>query len=144
MKIKTRKIKVTLIVLAVLLLVSALFVGVFLPTNYNDDQARIQIVGIISNQVAIFGNQKHFLSSYELELDKRQPNNYLFEMITDEKSFKVWATPKQYGRNGKISYFFDSKDGNLYGADHNGEKANGNDPLIIQIPEQQKKILNKN
>jgi hypothetical protein len=68
----------------------------------------------------------------ELESLKSR-NGYKFSIDIDEKSFTIRAIPIEYGKTGKLSYFFDSKDELLRGDDKKGELATFTDKVIKQI-----------
>ena len=46
-----------------------------------------------------------------------------------DANFELAATPDQYDRTGRLSYFLDAQ-GKLHGADKNGEVASGDDPVL--------------
>ena len=54
---------------------------------------------------------------------------YKFEVFVTGDKFEAFATPVEYGKNGKTSYFIDQTQV-LRGADHNGGSANSSDPSI--------------
>ncbi len=54
---------------------------------------------------------------------------YKFEIFVTGDKFEAFATPVEYGKNGKTSYFIDQTQV-LRGADHNGASANSSDPSI--------------
>lgn len=55
---------------------------------------------------------------------------YNFEMQIKGKDFRIWTTPKKYGQDGKISYYFDTATCRRHGKDKGGKKANSKDPVI--------------
>jgi hypothetical protein len=65
-------------------------------------------------------------------------------MTTDGKSFQIWATPKEYGKTGKMSFYADSNDGDIRSADHQGEKVSNKDPVVRNISDELKNSLKKN
>lgn len=65
-------------------------------------------------------------------------NGYNYSSLTTDRvpgvieaSFKLWATPIEYGVTGRRSFFIGT-DGVMRGADKNGARADENDPLIEQ------------
>jgi hypothetical protein len=54
---------------------------------------------------------------------------YKFEVFVTGDKFEAFATPVEYGKKGKTSYFIDQTQV-LRGADHNGSSANSSDPPI--------------
>ena len=54
---------------------------------------------------------------------------YKFELIVTSDKFEVYATPKEYGKGGKMSYYIDQTRV-LRGADRGGAPATSSDPPI--------------
>jgi hypothetical protein len=55
--------------------------------------------------------------------------SYKIEINTSGEKFQATATPKQYSKSARRSFFIDES-GVLRGADHRGEPANANDPPV--------------
>jgi hypothetical protein len=134
--------------LSIYLLLGVLFSGCFISKDItystievNERNAKGGVLGLINNQVVTLKNEKRFAISYELEVKTRQEKGYSIEMITGEKSFQIWATPNEYKKTGTISFYADSDDGDIHGADRQGEKASNNDPVVKQVPVDWKELF---
>lgn len=70
-------------------------------------------------------------------------SNYQFELYATKDWFSISAKPKK-DRANKLSFYIDSTDGNLHGADHQGQPASNQDPIVIEKkPEWQLPLLGK-
>lgn len=110
----------------------------------NENSASAKLGNLINNQISCFNEQKTYCSDVELEIERRQPNDYKVQMTTDGKSFQMWATPIEYGNLGKMSFYADSNDGDVHGADHKGEIADKNDPIVKITSDEIKLLLIQN
>jgi hypothetical protein len=107
----------------------------------NQQSAISKVLNFINNQVTTYSNEKRFATSEELNVENRQVSGYSIEMKSDDKHFQIWATPKEYKKTGEFSYYADSDDGDVRGADLQGRKANANDPIIEQNSDELKAVL---
>jgi hypothetical protein len=104
-------------------------------SEYSEKLALIRVRNIIYNQIDYRKANGKFTNKLE-NVDKKisgVTNNlegYNFEMSGNEKAFEVWASPKEYGKTGKISFYADTKSEGIKGGDHKGEKSSFNDPII--------------
>jgi hypothetical protein len=69
----------------------------------------------------------------EIEKNGYTSDGYRFEMTSDGNSFQIWATPDKYGVTGNMSFYADDKSAKIFGANHQGAKANVEDSLIEQL-----------
>jgi hypothetical protein len=113
-------------------------------SEINEKGVTANMLNIISNQIITFRTEKKYATSEELEIGKRQESGYKIEMTSDGKSFQIWATPTDYGKTGRLSYYADSNDGDIHGADHQGRKADSNDPIVQKILGESKEKLKNN
>lgn len=107
--------------------------------NQNSAIARIKHI--------IFNQNENLLKEGKFKTDdwgNKEYEGYIIEMTNDEKSFQLWATPKKYGVTGKISFYADSNAGDIRGADHKGEKATSNDPIIEKASDEVRNTFRKN
>jgi len=56
-------------------------------------------------------------------------------ILDDDPSFEIAATPLNYGKDGRRSFFLDSA-GKLHGADKHGEMATADDPAVAESAQQ--------
>jgi hypothetical protein len=56
---------------------------------------------------------------------------YRLSVSASGDKYTVVATPKEYGKTGRRSFFLDET-GVIRGADHNGNPANASDPPVDQ------------
>lgn len=98
----------------------------------------------LSDTANFFSNQlvhyKEHLTFYTNEQFNNSQNvthwneySYKAEYETDGKSFKLFLTPKNYGKDANLSFYADSLSENIYGGDHKGEKASANDPVVYVL-----------
>lgn len=127
-------------------LVLTIIIATLLPSIYSpgakETEVRNKVLNLISNQLIYFKNEKRYASAEEFRLQERQIKDYKLEMVSDGKSFQIWATP--INNSGRISFYADSNDGDIRGANRQGEKANENDPIVYKIPEDSKEMLRQN
>jgi hypothetical protein len=109
----------------------------------NQQSAISKVLNFINNQVTTYSNEKRFATSEELNVENRQVSGYSIEMKSNDTNFQIWATPKEYKKTGEFSYYADSNDGDVRGADHQGRKANANDPIVEQNSDELKAVLKK-
>jgi hypothetical protein len=107
----------------------------------NETDGRAVVYNLINNQRTNYNNEKRFNTSDELELKSRQGKGYIIEMIATDKKFQIWAIPKEYNKTGRLSFYADSVDGDIHGADHAGEKASNSDPVVKQISAEWKELF---
>lgn len=132
--------------LVLLVMLATFFSKDVFYSKYETNQRQVisKTLNIISNQISVFQEKQRFDTPAEAQIDKMQSDGYKIEMTSDQKSFQIWATPIEYGKSGKMSYYSDSNDGDIHGADHQGGKASANDPIVQKILEESKELLKKN
>ena len=60
-----------------------------------------------------------------------EKGGYKFEIrVTGEASYEATATPLQYGITGRRSFYLNSDDAQVHGADRQGATASGSDPAL--------------
>jgi hypothetical protein len=78
-----------------------------------------------------YGTMDQLIAAKVLQKEFFENNGYKFEIFVSGDKFEALATPIEYGKNGKKSYYVDQT-GVLRGADHNGASANSSDPPVFQ------------
>ena len=76
-----------------------------------------------------YGTLEQLMAAEMFPKELLESSGYKFEMTTSGDKFEVFATPVEYGKTGKTSYFIDQTRV-LRGADRNGASANSSDPPI--------------
>ena len=76
-----------------------------------------------------YGTLEQLMAAEMFPKELLENSGYKFEMTTSGDKFEVFATPVEYGKTGKMSYFIDQTRV-LRGADRNGASANSSDPPI--------------
>lgn len=60
-----------------------------------------------------------------------EKGGYRFEVrVTGDASYEATAAPAQYGITGRVSYYLNSEDTQVHGADHQGAAASLSDPAL--------------
>ena len=80
-----------------------------------------------------YGTLKQIADSQGLEphLAEGEKGGYKFEVrVTGDASYEATAVPAQYGITGRRSFYLNSDDAQVHGADHQGAAANGSDPAL--------------
>jgi hypothetical protein len=112
-------------------------------TYHNEQDAITDVIGLASGQY--YGLKNGGKCEQDITKIKRRvrplSKSHDFEMICNGNSFEVWAVPKTYGREGRKSFYLNSKSGIVYGGDHSGEKANENDQIVFKTPEEWKEFV---
>jgi len=78
-----------------------------------------------------FGTFEELVAEELLEKTFLENMEYKFELEVMSDKFEVSATPKSYGKTGRRSFLLDQA-GTVRGADHKGEPANTDDPVVEQ------------
>lgn len=76
-----------------------------------------------------YGTLEQLIAAKVIDQDMVEQSGYKFEILVSADKFEVYATPVEYGPNGKRSYFIDQTR-ILRGADRNGAPASSSDPPI--------------
>jgi hypothetical protein len=97
-----------------------------------------QINNLIEAQIIELNETSKFALPEKMPI---KGEGYVFEIKGDEKSFQILAMPKQCGKTGKRTFYFDSKDGNIHGADCNAEKVSNASPMVEALTEDKKRVL---
>ena len=80
-----------------------------------------------------YGTLKQMADSQGLEphLASGEKGGYKFEVrVTGDASYEATAVPVQYGITGRRSFYLNSDDAQVHGADHQGAAASGSDPAL--------------
>ena len=80
---------------------------------------------------ATYGTIEQLVAEELLQKDALEGFGYKFDLTLTGDKFEVSATPVEYGKSGKLSYFLDETFV-LRGGDKNGAAANSSDPPISQ------------
>jgi len=76
-----------------------------------------------------FGTLEELVAEEILEKDFLQQLEYKLELTISGEKYEATATPKNYGKTGRRSFFID-EGGTVRGADHKGRPATAEDPPI--------------
>ena len=76
-----------------------------------------------------YGTLEQLIAVDLLPKDLIENSGYKFEMMVTGDKFEAFATPAEYGKSGKMSYFIDQTR-ILRGADRNGASASSSDPPV--------------
>jgi len=76
-----------------------------------------------------FGSLEKLIENQMLSKESVENNGYKIELTLTGSKFEVTATPLEYGKTGRISYYIDDSD-ILRGADHGGATASAADKPI--------------
>lgn len=76
-----------------------------------------------------FGTLDELIAEELLEKDFLQQLEYKLELTVSGEKYEATATPKNYGKTGRRSFFVD-EGGNVRGADHKGRPATAEDPPV--------------
>jgi hypothetical protein len=79
----------------------------------------------------VYGTVEELQEAKVLEKGFENTKEYTFEVRASGEKFTVTATPKNYGKAGRRSFFLDETSV-LRGADHKGEPATSADPQVDQ------------
>lgn len=104
-----------------------------------------QLAHFIGDESYYYERFKHYGATEDLKsidrIDERiltLNKGYKFEIKTSKTHFEVWGTPVEYGWRTRRSFYANSKDGHIRGADHQGQPSSENDPIIIANPSERK------
>ncbi|HVF66918.1 MAG TPA: DUF3352 domain-containing protein [Pyrinomonadaceae bacterium] len=76
-----------------------------------------------------YGTLEELVSEKILEKGFGEHLGYSIEMNASGEKFEVTATPKEYGKTGRLSFFLDES-GTMRAADHKGKPATASDPPV--------------
>ncbi|MBC7933680.1 MAG: hypothetical protein H7Z38_24225, partial [Rubrivivax sp.] len=76
-----------------------------------------------------FGTLEELVAEEILEKDFLQQLEYKLELTVSGEKYEATATPKNYGKTGRRSFFVD-EGGTVRGADHKGQPATAEDPPV--------------
>ena len=134
-------------------LIFVILVGMLIPTGIffgsskkvKQMMTKSTLINFISNQRVTYQKSGEFYSKEEVmsSVSLSEWNEYGYDIIyeTDKKSFQIWLTPKNYEKDGEISFYADSSDGAIHGANHQGKKATINDPIIEKTSDEWKEVF---
>ena len=77
----------------------------------------------------VFGTLEELIAADLVPKDSLEKSNYRFELTVAGDKFEVSATPIEYGKSGKMSFFLDQTH-MMRGGDKAGAAASASDPLI--------------
>ena len=80
-------------------------------------------------QLGSYATLEQLVAAKMIPKDIFDQAGYKFDIFVTGDKFEVFAVPKEYGKNGKMSYFIDQTKV-LRGADRNGTSANSSDPPV--------------
>jgi hypothetical protein len=76
-----------------------------------------------------FGTLEELIAEKILDKGFAENMGYRIEVNASGEKFDVTATPKEYGKSGRLSYFLDET-GTMRAADHKGKPADASDPPV--------------
>ncbi len=76
-----------------------------------------------------YGTLEELIAEKILEKDFAERLDYRVELNASGEKFDATATPKEYGKNGRRSFFIDET-GTVRAADHKGQPATADDPPV--------------
>jgi hypothetical protein len=76
-----------------------------------------------------YGNLKQLLDTRQMDAQMLEKYGYKIEVTVSGEEFEAVATPREYGKTGKRSFFVD-KSGVVRGGDHGGGSATIADPQV--------------
>ena len=74
-----------------------------------------------------YGTLEELVAEKILERSFAEHLGYRIELNASSEKFDVTATPKEYGKSGRLSFFLDET-GTMRAADHKGKPADASDP----------------
>jgi hypothetical protein len=76
-----------------------------------------------------YGTLEELVAEKILERGFAEHLGYRIELNASSEKFEVTATPKEYGKSGRLSFFLDET-GTMRAADHKGKPADASDPPV--------------
>lgn len=76
-----------------------------------------------------YGTLEELIAEKMLDKSFAEHSSYQIEVNASGEKFDATATPKEYGKHGRLSFFIDES-GTLRGADHKGKPADASDPPV--------------
>jgi hypothetical protein len=76
-----------------------------------------------------YGTLEELIAEKVLEKDFAEHSDYRVELNASGEKFDATVTPKEYGKNGRCSFFVDET-GTVRAADHKGRPATADDPPV--------------
>jgi hypothetical protein len=109
------------------------------PVTGNESMATYAMMRVASAEEAYktgkgrnrYGSLEELYAEKVLEKEYTLPEEYEFKLEVVGDKFTLSATPKNYGKTGRRSFFVDET-GTVRAADHKGEAATADDPPLDQ------------
>jgi type II secretory pathway pseudopilin PulG len=149
--IKFRKPKIWEIIVVIVVLI--IIVAVLIPTgmfgtSQKTSELKVKncLANLVSKQVQNLEDKKGFYSNDELKAEISVTcKDFGYAIVGESRSnhFEINATPTQYNQTGINSFYVDSSDGNIHGADNKGNQASRNNPIIENSQSRTKNVLDK-